>query len=142
MLSNRALSLRMYSCLHLRVSLIASSDVCKLCKAIDGLKQTPHTWNRELRQFLLQSGFTDSIDDISLFIFNNSSTIFYLLVYVDDLITTGNKAKAMHTFIQQLSQRFSFKDLGPLTYFLGVEITSPTNGLLLSQCKISFIKLT
>ncbi|RVW13786.1 Retrovirus-related Pol polyprotein from transposon RE1 [Vitis vinifera] len=39
------------------------------------------------------------------------------------------------TFIQQLSQRFSLKDLGPLTYFLGVEVTSHTNGLFLSQRK-------
>ncbi|KAL6328776.1 hypothetical protein AAG906_003793 [Vitis piasezkii] len=80
-----------------------------------------------LRQFLLQFGFINSIADTSLFIFNNHGTILYLLVYVDDIIITGNNVEAAQTFIQQLSQRFSLKDLGPLTYFLGVEVTSHTN---------------
>ncbi|RVW78567.1 Retrovirus-related Pol polyprotein from transposon RE1 [Vitis vinifera] len=109
--------------------------VCKLRKAIYGLKQAPRAWYHELRQFLLQFGFINSIADTSLFIFNNHGTILYLLVYVDDIIITGNNVEAAQTFIQQLSQRFSLKDLGPLTYFLGVEVTSHTNGLFLSQRK-------
>ncbi|RVX13659.1 Retrovirus-related Pol polyprotein from transposon RE1 [Vitis vinifera] len=109
--------------------------VCKLRKAIYGLKQAPRAWYHELRQFLLQFGFINSIVDTSLFIFNNRGTILYLLVYVDDIIITGNNVEAAQTFIQQLSQRFSLKNLGPLTYFLGVEVTSHTNGLFLSQCK-------
>ncbi|RVW60364.1 Retrovirus-related Pol polyprotein from transposon RE1 [Vitis vinifera] len=109
--------------------------VCKLRKAIYGLKQAPRAWYHELRQFLLQFGFINSIADTSLFIFNNRGTILYLLVYVDDIIITGNNVEAVQTFIQQLSQRFSLKDLGPLTYFLGVEVTSHTNGLFLSQRK-------
>ncbi|RVW19661.1 Retrovirus-related Pol polyprotein from transposon RE1 [Vitis vinifera] len=109
--------------------------VCKLRKAIYGLKQAPRAWYHELRQFLLQFGFINSIADTSLFIFNNHDTILYLLVYVDDIIITGNNVEAAQTFIQQLSQRFSLKDLGPLTYFLGVEVTSHTNGLFLSQRK-------
>ncbi|KAJ9672029.1 hypothetical protein PVL29_025601 [Vitis rotundifolia] len=109
--------------------------VCKLRKAIYGLKQAPRAWYHELRQFLLQFGFINSIADTSLFIFNNRGTILYLLVYVDDIIITGNTVEAAQTFIQQLSQRFSLKDLRPLTYFLGVEVTSHTNGLFLSQRK-------
>ncbi|RVW92402.1 Retrovirus-related Pol polyprotein from transposon RE1 [Vitis vinifera] len=109
--------------------------VYKLRKAIYGLKQAPRAWYHELRQFLLQFGFINSIADTSLFIFNNHGTILYLLVYVDDIIITGNNVEAAQTFIQQLSQRFSLKDLGPLTYFLGVEVTSHTNGIFLSQRK-------
>ncbi|RVW24879.1 Retrovirus-related Pol polyprotein from transposon RE2 [Vitis vinifera] len=118
--------------------------VCKLRKAIYGLKQAPRAWYHELRQFLLQFGFINSIADTSLFIFNNHGTILYLLVYVDDIIITGNNVEAAQTFIQQLSQRFSLKDLGPLTYFLGVEVTSHTNGLFLSQLvgSLQYLSLT
>ncbi|RVW62322.1 Retrovirus-related Pol polyprotein from transposon RE1 [Vitis vinifera] len=78
--------------------------VCKLRKAIYGLKQAPRAWYHELRQFLLQFGFINSIVDTSLFIFNNHDTILYLLVYVDDIIITGNNVEAAQTSIQQLSQ--------------------------------------
>ncbi|RVW63792.1 Retrovirus-related Pol polyprotein from transposon RE1 [Vitis vinifera] len=81
--------------------------VCKLRKAIYGLKQAPRAWYHELRQFLLQFGFINSIADTSLFIFNNHGTILYLLVYVDDIIITGNNVEAAQTFIQQLSHVLS-----------------------------------
>ena len=109
--------------------------VCKLRKAIYGLKQAPRAWYHELRSFLLHSGFTNSVADTSLFVFNHRGIILYLLVYVDDIIITGNNPQAVQTFIQQLSQRFSLKDLGPLTYFLGVEVISRSNGLFLNQRK-------
>lgn len=59
----------------------------------------------------------------------------YLLVYVDDIIITYNNDKTMHRFITLLSQHFSIKDLGCLTYFLGVEVTSYLYDLILSQCR-------
>lgn len=109
--------------------------VCKLRKAIYGLKQAPRAWYHELRQFLLTSGFHNSVADASLFIFNTQGVILYLLVYVDDIIVTGNTTQAVHHFLQQLSTRFSLKDLGNLHYFLGVEVLSHADGLFLSQRK-------
>ena len=57
----------------------------------------------------------------------------YLLVYVHDLILTGENATKVNQFIAILAQRFSIKDLGLLTYFLGVEVLPNKHGLLLSQ---------
>lgn len=109
--------------------------VCKLCKAIYGLKQAPHTWYHELRQFLLTFGLTNSHADTSLFISNTDGNLMYLLVYVDDIIITGASEGAEQTFIHLLASRFSLKDLGPLAYFLGVEVMSHAQSLLLSQRK-------
>lgn len=111
------------------------NHVCKLRKAIYGLKQAPRAWYHELRQFLLQYGFNNSIADTSLFISTNISVTIYVLVYVDDIIITGNTVGAVQDFITKISQRFSLKDLGPLTYFLGVEVTPTQDGLFLSQRK-------
>ena len=47
------------------------THVCKLKKAICGLKQAPQTWYLELRQFLIESGFTNSHANTSLFIFHS-----------------------------------------------------------------------
>ena len=107
--------------------------VCKLRKAIYGLKQAPRAWYNELRTFLLQSGFNNSLADASLFVYNKNGVYLYMLVYVDDIIITGSSPPHIDRFITSLSQRFSIKDLGPLSYFLGIEVQRSSNGLHLSQ---------
>lgn len=66
--------------------------VCKLNKAIYGLKQSPSAWNTTLRTTLIKWGFAHSKSDISLFTFRSQSSVVFLLVYVDDAIITGNNA--------------------------------------------------
>lgn len=41
--------------------------VCKIFKAVYGLKQAPRTWYNEVCTFLLQSGFRNSLANLSLF---------------------------------------------------------------------------
>ena len=107
--------------------------IYKLRKAIYGLKQAPRAWYHELRSFLIASGFTNSVNDMSLFILKHHGHLLYLLVYVDDIIITGDDEHAVDQLVQNLVKRFSLKDLGSLTYFLGVEIQSHPRGLVLSQ---------
>ena len=109
------------------------THVCKLHKAIYGLKQAPRAWYHELRSFLLASGFTNSHSDTSLFTRATGTNLLYLLVYVDDIILTGNNAKLVSQVVTRLAQRFSLKALGNLSYFLGIEVVSHPNGILLSQ---------
>lgn len=63
--------------------------VCKLCKAIYGLNQAPCRWYHELFQFFLTFGFTNSYLNISLFVLSTGDIMIYLLIYVDDIIITG-----------------------------------------------------
>ncbi|GAA0174415.1 hypothetical protein LIER_41719 [Lithospermum erythrorhizon] len=57
-----------------------------------------------------------------------------MLVYVDDILVTGNSIHAVDDFIRALSARFVTRDLGDLSFFLGIEAISQANGgLLLSQ---------
>ena len=107
--------------------------ICKLRKAIYDLKQAPRVWYHELRQFLMAAGFQNSHADNSLFVLNTGTTSLYLLVYVDDIILTGNQPALVDQFITQLAQQFSLKDLGSLTYFLGIEVVPHRHGILLSQ---------
>ena len=109
------------------------SYVCKLNKAIYGLKQAPRAWYHELKKFLLQFGFQNSYANTSLFVFHADGHTMYLLVCVDDLILIGDNDTKVNHFITILAQRFSIKDLGLLTYFLGMEVVPNKHGLLLSQ---------
>ena len=58
------------------------SYVCKLRKAIYGLKQALRAWYHELRTFLIQFGFKNSHDDTSLFVLNATSHVIYLLLFM------------------------------------------------------------
>jgi hypothetical protein len=107
--------------------------VCKLNKAIYSLKQAPRAWYQELKTFFLQFGFHNSYADTSLFIFHADGYTMYLLIYVDDLILTGDHETKVNHFIAILAQCFSIKELGLLTYFLGVEVIPNQHGLILSQ---------
>ncbi|KAG8476441.1 hypothetical protein CXB51_033363 [Gossypium anomalum] len=109
--------------------------VCKLKKALYGLKQAPRAWFSKLRDFLLSSQFSLSKFDDSLFIKNTEGVILYVLVYVDDIIITGTHQASIDQFATNLNSRFSLKDLGPLSYFLGIEVSPTSNGLILSQHK-------
>jgi len=55
------------------------------------------------------------------------------MVYVDDIVLTGNDTNFLNSFITSLSQKFSLKDLGMLHHFLGVEVIPTPTGLFLSQ---------
>lgn len=55
------------------------------------------------------------------------------ILFVFDLIIIGNSKKLIDYFVTKQSNRFSLKDLGNLTFFLGVEVVRTGSGLLLSQ---------
>jgi histone deacetylase 1/2 len=68
-----------------------------------------------------------------LFIYAQDSILLYVLVYVDDLIFTGNNNSFLQHIVNSLSSTFSLKELSDLHYFLGVEVIPVQQGLFLSQ---------
>ena len=106
------------------------SHVCKLHKSLYGLKQAPRAWFDRFTSQLLHLGFVASLADPSLFIYQSNHTTIYLLLYVDDIILTGNKSTQLSHLITALSHTFELKDLGPLSYFLGIQIIPTRCGLL------------
>ncbi|XP_024172100.1 uncharacterized mitochondrial protein AtMg00810-like [Rosa chinensis] len=111
------------------------SYVCKLNKALYGLKQAPRAWFHRMTSFLLSVGFVQSLADSSLFIFRHGVHTIYFLLYVDDIVVTGCDNQLLQGFIAGLGRGFDIKDLGPLHYFLGLQVSSHNNGLHISQLK-------
>lgn len=68
----------------------------------------------------------------SLFIYKDASIICYFLVYVDDLVITGNNSSFVASIIAKLGIQLSLKDMGPLHFFLRVEIIPTSAGIFLS----------
>lgn len=109
--------------------------VCKLNKALYGLRQAPRAWFSLFSTFLIQQGFVNSKADASLFSLKTDHGVALILVYVDDIIITGSNADYISTLIKTLSTRFVMKDLGALSYFLGIEVVKHGKTLILSQNK-------
>ncbi|GKV19336.1 hypothetical protein SLEP1_g29614 [Rubroshorea leprosula] len=80
-------------------------------------------------------GFTSSPHDTALFIRKTARGMVFLLLYVDDMIITRDDVAGVEELKQSLSQKFEMKDLGVLSYFLRLEVTSSDDGYLLSQVK-------
>lgn len=68
--------------------------------------------------------------------------LFYLLVYVDYIVLTGNSPDFLLSLINQLSQTFELKDLGDLHFFLGLHIHCTPKGLFINQAKYIIDLLT
>ena len=111
------------------------TKVCKLNKSLYGLKQAPRQWNAKLTTALVEHGFVQSKLDNSLNIKQKGSVFVALLVYVDDIVITGNDEAEISNFKKFLSSKFMIKDLGELKYFLGIEVLKNDKGLCMSQRK-------
>ncbi|KAI5332829.1 hypothetical protein L3X38_022958 [Prunus dulcis] len=102
--------------------------VCRLRKSLYGLKQAPRAWNAKFTGHLPAIGFTVSHSDPSLFVKHVGSDSVILLLYVDDIILIGSKDSLVQEVIDELSAMFEMKDMGRLTYFLGLKISYHDNG--------------
>ncbi|KAM1765485.1 hypothetical protein ACFX11_004606 [Malus domestica] len=111
------------------------NHVCKLQRSLYGLKQAPKAWFQRFSDFLLKLGFQESTCDYSLFVFRQKGVYLLLLIYVDDILITGNSSHQISRLIQRLGTLFSMKDLGPLHYFLGVEVKYYGTAMHLCQSK-------
>jgi hypothetical protein len=58
--------------------------VCKLLKAVYGIKQAPRLWCKTFIAALLRYGFKALDADMCVFILVNNSIVSYLFIWVDD----------------------------------------------------------
>ncbi|XP_020701862.1 uncharacterized protein LOC110113563 [Dendrobium catenatum] len=109
------------------------NHICLLRKALYGLKQAPRKCYTTLCNHLLRLGFSPSKADPYILTFHQGNTKMFLLVYVDDILITGNDEDAISMFLHQLNQTFALKNLGPANHFLGIRIQYKQDNYFMSQ---------
>ena len=110
--------------------------VCKLQRSLYGLKQSPRAWFGKFSHVVQQFGLKRSEADHSVFYCHSSlGKCVYLVVYVDDIVITGNDVTKISQLKQHLFGHFQTKDLGCLKYFLGIEVAQSKEGIVISQRK-------
>lgn len=96
--------------------------VYRLYKALYGLKQASRMWQKTLEEFLTSLGFSISSADPSMFVHFTSGLVTLLVVYVDDIMMTGNNDKFMENFTRSIMERFTVRNCKSIEKFLGMNI--------------------
>lgn len=107
--------------------------VCILCKSLYGLKHTSRQWNVKLCNTFTKASYIQSNFDYSVFSKHDGDQLVVFLVYVGDLLISGNSSKLIIELKHVLESKFKMKDLGDSKYFLGIEIARSDKGIVVCQ---------
>lgn len=103
--------------------------VCKLQKAIYGLKTAPRRWQEKLRNVLRQNNFLPLRYDSNVFRYKD----IIISTYVDDFMIISPSESDINNIIALLAKAFQVKDLGNMTKFLGINIQRNSDGIHINQ---------
>jgi hypothetical protein len=113
--------------------------VGRLKKGLYGLKQSPRLWNQNLDATLKSANFIPSKLDPCLYTRTQNGITCYVVVYVDDLIITAPTLILVNQFKKHMCDSYRMKDLGPLTYFLGMQIHTDRESGTTTLCQTKYI---
>lgn len=111
--------------------------VCRLKKAIYGLKQASRSWNEVFTNFLKEFNLKQLYTDCCVFAnyncnFNKGGTVLVVAIYVDDGLILSNQKHLMHQVVYHLSKKFEINTM-QLESFVGLQIKQTDNAILLHQ---------
>ncbi|UYV61519.1 hypothetical protein LAZ67_1005132 [Cordylochernes scorpioides] len=101
--------------------------VCKLKKAIYGLKQAGMTWHAKLDSVLKEMGLEQMKTDNCVYI-KREEGVLLVAIYVDDLIIAAEREDTLISFKESMKKIFKIKDLGKINYCLGIRIQTKKDG--------------
>ena len=98
--------------------------VCKLLRALYGLKQSPRLWYERFSAFLLTKlGLTRIHADHSIFVSEVGLKGPVLSVFVDEIKIMAPKGSGIIKKVkQELTSAFSMMDMGPISFYLGLKV--------------------
>jgi hypothetical protein len=106
-----------------------AGQTCKLLQALYGLCQASRASYSRIDIFLTNLGLTRSNEDPNLYYSIHNGLYTIILLYVNDIIITGDDETHISNLKRQMMTSFKMTDLGDANYYLGVEILQTTNGI-------------
>ena len=109
--------------------------VCRLKKSLYGLKQAPRAWYAKMDSYLLSQNFVRCKSDPNVYMLRTIDSLLLLVLYVDDLLITSCSTSAIAAVKRILHDIFLMTDMGPLHFFLGLDISQDASSIKLSQAR-------
>nr|GEV65681.1 putative RNA-directed DNA polymerase [Tanacetum cinerariifolium] len=108
---------------------------CRLKKSLYGLKQSPRSWFGRFTLAMKRYSFKQSNSDHTLFLKNRKNRVTCLIIYVDDMVITGNDEEEIKRLKEGLLTEFEMKDLRNLKYFFGIKVLRSPKRIFICQKK-------
>ena len=118
------------------------TKVCRLKRAIYGLKQASRTWNLQFHGFLTGIGFTRTHADAGVYVNHQREGDGPLIVilYVDDITIMGSSSIAVDRLKDQIANRYEVTDLGNIESYLGIRILRDRSKKALTIDQSGYVK--
>ena len=98
----------------------AAQRVCRLMRAIYGLKQAGRAWFLKFAREVLNSGFWQCLSDPSMCLLMDKLGNLLCLLYADNGIVAGTSQTAVVAAFTTISKAYDIRDMGKPTNFLGI----------------------
>lgn len=96
--------------------------VCKLKKALYGLRQAGREWNRKVTEIILSMNFQRCQTDNCVYFQRDGDCIVIIALYVDDMILAASTKEKINEIITKLNNEVEADDRGPISFYLGMQI--------------------
>ena len=116
------------------------NHVCKLVRAIYGLKRSPKIWNDRFTKAVLELGLEQDISEPCLFTWRRENKLVLLLFYVDDILVAGNSKPKMEEIKAKLMLQFQIKVIPEPVRFVGIELSRDRENKVLSLKQPTYIR--
>ena len=114
--------------------------VCKLQKALYGLRQAGRAWFEKMDDALVQLGFSSLAHDSCVYVQRAAGHVTFIALYVDDLLILGSSLPILAELKRKLSQRFEMTDLGEAHFILGLQLTRDRRARQLSRSQQHYVR--
>ena len=114
--------------------------VCKLVKALYGLKVSPKRWYLKFRESMVKMGFTVFDGQSCMFYWRRKGTFTIVMLYVDDILITGNNRDKIIETKNKLCEVYKMKVLGSPKKFLGIQIERDLKNSVFTMCQTKMIE--
>jgi hypothetical protein len=108
---------------------------CRLNNSFYGFKKTPRAWYAKMDSYFLSHDFVRCKSNSNLYMLRTIESVMILVLYVDDLLIIGSSTSAIGLVKDILHDRFSMMSMGPLHFFLGLDISQDASSIKISQAR-------